>query len=107
MDRPFVNYEMSPLFYLPTDSSFPSNSAAGIFSIVIQLGKTKLQEFSLKKYKKLPLYNVMSSIGPRHIPTYKISVSITGSKKFIGIGSSKQQAELDGAAKLLKAKNIK
>lgn len=41
VDRPFVNYEMSPLFYLPTDSSFPSNSAAGIFSIVIQLGKTK------------------------------------------------------------------
>ena len=41
VDRPFVNNEMSPLFYLPTDSSFPSNPAAGIFSIVIQLGKTK------------------------------------------------------------------
>jgi len=41
VDRPFVNYEMSPLFYQPTDSSFPSNPAAGIFSIVIQLAKTK------------------------------------------------------------------
>ena len=49
----------------------------------------------------------MSSTGPKHNPTYKIIVSIIGSKQFIGIGKSKQQAELDGAAKLLKAKNIK
>ena len=41
VDRPFVNYEISPLFYPPTDSSFPSNPAAGIFSIVIQFTKTK------------------------------------------------------------------
>jgi ribonuclease-3 len=69
--------------------------------------KTKLQEFSLKKYKKLPEYHVMSSVGPRHLPVFKISVSIKGSKKFIGIGHSKQLAELDGAAKLIKARNIK
>ena len=69
--------------------------------------KTKLQEFSLKKYKKLPLYHFISSVGPKHKPIYKISVSITGSKSFVGIGHSKQQAELDGAAKLLNAKNIK
>ena len=69
--------------------------------------KTKLQEFSLKKYKKLPLYRFISSVGPKHKPVYKISVSITGSKNFVGIGHSKQQAELDGAAKLLNAKNIK
>jgi len=69
--------------------------------------KTKLQEFSLKKYKKLPLYRFISSVGPKHIPIYKISVSITGSKSFVGIGHSKQQAELDGAAKLLNAKHIK
>ena len=36
----------------------------------------------------------------------KISVSIIGSKKFVGIGKSKQQAEQDGATKLLKNKNI-
>ena len=48
----------------------------------------------------------MSTDGPRHNPIYKISVSITGSKKFIGEGNSKQQAEQDGAAKLLKIKNI-
>ena len=68
--------------------------------------KTKLQEYSLKTYKKLPLYRLVSSSGPRHNPIYKISVSIIGSKHFIGVGNSKQQAELDGAAKLLRAKNI-
>ena len=48
----------------------------------------------------------MGSEGPRHNPVYRISVSIIGSKKFIGIGNSKQQAEQDGASKLLKYKNI-
>ena len=68
--------------------------------------KTKLQEYSLKTFKKLPLYRLVSSSGPRHNPIYKIAVSIIGSKRFIGVGNSKQQAELDGAAKLLRDKNI-
>ena len=68
--------------------------------------KTKLQEYSLKAYKKLPLYRLVSSSGPRHNPIYKIAVSIIGSKHFIGVGNSKQQAELDGAAKLLRTKSI-
>ena len=74
--------------------------------ITILDSKTKLQEHSLKRYKKLPLYRIISSEGPRHYPVYKISVSIFGSKKFVGVGNSKQQAEQDGAAKLLKYKNI-
>ena len=69
--------------------------------------KTKLQEYSLKHYKKLPVYKIISSTGPRHNPIYKISVQIINSKKFIGFGNSKQLAELDSASKLLKAKNIK
>tara|TARA_Y100000590_G_scaffold281041_1_gene315741 strand:- start:2416 stop:3081 length:666 start_codon:yes stop_codon:yes gene_type:complete len=69
--------------------------------------KTRLQEYSLKKYKKLPYYRIIESTGPRHNPIYKISVSISGSKQFIGYGNSKQQAEQDSAAKLLKIKNIK
>ena len=68
--------------------------------------KTELQEYSLKVNKKLPLYRLVSSSGPRHNPIYKIAVSIIGSKRFIGVGNSKQQAELDGAAKLLRDKNI-
>ena len=68
--------------------------------------KTKLQEYSLKRYKKLPIYRLVSSIGPRHNPIYKISVSISGSKEFIGTGNSKQQAEQDGALHLLNGINI-
>jgi len=74
--------------------------------VTILDAKTKLQEYSLKTYKKLPFYRIISSSGPRHNPNYKISVSIIGSKQFIGAGNSKQQAELDAAAKLIKAKNI-
>ena len=69
--------------------------------------KTKLQEYSLKKFRRLPLYQLVGSTGPKHSPTFKISVSISGSKKFFGIGSSKQEAELNGASKLLKELNIK
>ena len=36
--------------------------------------KTKLQEYSLKKYKTLPIYKLMSSSGPKHNPVFKIGV---------------------------------
>jgi len=75
--------------------------------VTILDSKTKLQEYSLKSYKKLPIYSLVNSTGPRHNPTYKISVSIVGSKKFIGVGNSKQEAQQDGATKLLKDINIK
>ena len=68
--------------------------------------KTKLQEYSLKNYKKLPSYHLIGSSGPKHKPIYKISVNIKKSKKFIGIGYSKQEAEQNGADKLLKNINI-
>ena len=68
--------------------------------------KTKLQEHSLKNFKKLPLYRLISSAGPQHNPIYKISVCIMGTKQFIGVGNSKQKAEQDGADKLLKRENI-
>ena len=68
--------------------------------------KTKLQEYSLKMYKKLPVYRLLSSKGPRHNPIFKISVIIDGSKQFIGLGNSKKQAQQDGAHNLLKSINI-
>ena len=68
--------------------------------------KTKLQEHSLKMYKKLPVYRLLSSKGPKHNPIFKISVIIDGSKKFIGYGNSKKEAQQDGANNLLKSINI-
>ena len=42
-------------------------------SVVTQIdAKTKLQELSLKKFKKLPLYKIISSTGPRHKPLFKV-----------------------------------
>ena len=68
--------------------------------------KTKLQEYSLKMYKKLPVYRLLSSKGPKHNPIFKISVNIVGSKQFIGLGNSKKQAQQDSANNLLKSINL-
>lgn len=55
--------------------------------------KTKLQEYSLKKFKKLPIYKVISNTGPRHKPLFKVSVKLINSKLYIGEGKSKKDAE--------------
>jgi len=70
--------------------------------ITVLDSKTKLQEYSLKIYKKLPIYRLINSSGPRHKPTFKISVSIHKSKLYTGAGSSKQDAQQNAAKKLLK-----
>ena len=75
-------------------------------NITILDSKTRLQEYSLKTYKKLPTYALIKTFGPRHKPIFKISVNITNSKKFIGSGNSKQQAEQDGAKKLIENMKI-
>ncbi len=76
-------------------------------NVIIVDSKTRLQEYSLKKFKKLPNYNLLSSKGPKHNPTFKISVSINNFKKFTGVGNSKQQAEQNAAENLLKNIDIK
>ena len=74
--------------------------------VTILDSKTKLQEYSLKHFKKLPKYCLLSSRGPKHNPIFKISVLIDGSKQFVGIGNSKQQAQQNAANNLLKSMNI-
>ena len=68
--------------------------------------KTKLQEFSLKKFKVLPKYIFSKKTGPQHRPLFKTEVQIPNSKKVIGIGSSKKNAQQDAANKLLKYLDI-
>ncbi len=63
--------------------------------------KTKLQEYSLKKFKMLPIYKLISSSGPRHRPNFKISVRLKDTKVFDGSGDSKKKAEQNAAKKLL------
>jgi len=68
--------------------------------------KTKLQEFSLKKFKVLPKYIFFKNTGPDHRPSFKTEVQIPNSKKISGIGSSKKNAQQNAASKLLKILNI-
>ena len=59
--------------------------------------KTKLQEFSLKKFKKLPIYKLISNTGPRHKPLFKVSVKLIDTKFFTAQGNSKKDAEQNAA----------
>ena len=68
--------------------------------------KTKLQEFSLKKFKELPKYFFFKKTGPQHRPLFKTEVQIPNSKKIVGTGSSKKNAQQNAAAKLLKILNV-
>ena len=59
--------------------------------------KTKLQEFSLKKFKKLPVYKVISNTGPRHKPLFRVGVKLINTKFYISEGKSKKDAEQNAA----------
>ena len=64
--------------------------------------KTKLQEYSLKKYKILPIYKLISNSGPRHKPIFKIGVRLKNTRFVYATGSSKKNAESKSAEILLK-----
>jgi len=73
-------------------------------SIITQIdAKTKLQEFSLKKYKKLPSYKLISNTGPRHKPLFKVGVKLINTKLYIAEGKSKKDAEQNAAILCLKS----
>ena len=67
--------------------------------------KTKLQEFSLKKFKKLPIYKIISNTGPRHKPTFKVAVKLYDTKFYSAQGKSKKDAEQNAASLCLKNLN--
>lgn len=69
--------------------------------------KTKLQEYSLKKFQKLPTYKVLTYKGPQHNPVFRISVKVNESRLFYGVGSSKKIAEHVAAKKMLRQLKIK
>ena len=71
-------------------------------SLTIVDSKTKLQEYSLKKFKSLPVYTLHKQTGPQHNPIFKVEVAINNSKKFSASGNSKKNAQQKAAKKLLK-----
>jgi len=71
-------------------------------SIVILIdAKTLLQEYSLKKFKSLPVYTIQKQSGPQHSPIFKVEVKIENSKKYYASGTSKKDAQQNAAKKLL------
>ena len=68
-------------------------------SVVTQIdAKTKLQEYSLKIFKVLPIYKLISNTGPRHKPLFNVAVKLKDTKFFTGEGVSKKDAEQNAAS---------
>tara|TARA_B100001175_G_scaffold201733_1_gene171300 strand:+ start:2414 stop:3073 length:660 start_codon:yes stop_codon:yes gene_type:complete len=68
--------------------------------------KTKLQEYSLKKFKSLPIYKLIARSGPKHKPRFSISVRLKDSKFFNGQGDSKKKAEQNAAKNFLESSKL-
>jgi ribonuclease-3 len=67
-------------------------------SVITQIdAKTKLQEHSLKLFKTLPIYKLVSNTGPRHKPLFKVAVKLKDTRFFTAQGTSKKDAEQNAA----------
>ena len=73
----------------------------------IQDSKTKLQELSQKKSRKLPEYNLIKKEGPSHSPIFTVSLKVLSLKKIKANGSSIREAEKNAAKLALKLFNEK
>ena len=100
--------DLNKLLIFKNESEFKLNNTEKIIlelwsekikeSVITQIdAKTKLQEFSLKKFKKLPIYKIVSDTGPRHKPIFRIAVKLNNTKFYNGEGKSKKEAEQNAA----------
>ncbi len=69
--------------------------------------KTKLQELSQQKTKKLPEYNLIKKEGPSHSPVFTVSLKVLSLKKIKASGSSIREAEKNAAKTALSLLNDK
>lgn len=63
--------------------------------------KSLLQQYTQKRWNKIPHYNIVSEEGPDHDKHFKATVSIRGEAYGPGTGTSKQEAESDAARKAI------
>lgn len=90
-------YEISKNFILTAWKNFLKFS-----KVTIVDPKTKLQEYSLKKSKSLPIYKLISNTGPRHKPIFRVGVKLKNTRYIYANGDSKKNAEQSAAKSLLK-----
>ena len=69
--------------------------------------KTKLQELSQQKSKKLPEYSLLKKEGPSHSAIFTVSLKVLSLKKINASGSSIREAEKNGAKIALSLLNDK
>jgi len=73
----------------------------------MQDSKTKLQELSQQKLKKLPEYSLVKKEGPSHSPIFTIVLKVLNLKKIKASGSSIREAEKNAAKIALNILNDK
>ena len=78
-----------------------------IEEINMQDSKTKLQELSQRKLKKLPEYSLIKKEGPSHSPIFTILLKVLNLKKIKASGSSIREAEKNAAKIALNLLNEK
>ena len=75
---------------------------SNIKNVVDKHPKSLLQEYSLRIYRKIPVYNVEEKSGPDHDPQFKVKVIINAHICAFGEGPSIQKAQEEAAKNLLK-----
>ncbi|NTU99100.1 ribonuclease III [Candidatus Falkowbacteria bacterium] len=66
--------------------------------------KSKFQERAQEQYKVTPHYKILSETGPDHAKIFEVGVYLSDELVAKGKGSSKQEAQVDAAAKAVKEK---
>jgi len=66
--------------------------------------KSKFQELAQEKMKTTPHYRVLSEIGPDHEKTFEVGLFLGDDLVSKGVGTSKQEAQVDAATKGIKVK---
>jgi len=67
----------------------------------VQDPKTKLQEISQQKFKKLPEYKLIKKTGPSHSPVFTVSLKVLKMKLVKASGGSIKEAQKEAAKKTL------
>jgi ribonuclease-3 len=59
--------------------------------------KAELQDYSQKKFQKVPLYKVALESGPDHAKSFHVAVYLNDEEVGLGVGASKKEAEQSAA----------
>ena len=69
--------------------------------------KTILQEYSQKEFKIIPVYQVISEVGPDHLKVFEVVATIKDDLKGYGTGKNKKSAEQIAAKDICKKLGVK